>query len=152
MLINANATPASNIYVWSTFVSPIWQILKTSYQDMFVYYSLLIPQHNLDYVMFKIQLLIVQKFNQNVVARCLPLNLKHAYYSSFVCPSSFFLCRICPKQNAFQIAIITLLYWNKNIVNFIILMSMHFLPMQICSHCLLTCFLYALLIRNMNFV
>jgi hypothetical protein len=52
---------------------------KNFYQDMFIYYSLLIPQHNLNYVMFRIQLPIVHKFNQNVVARCLPFNLKQAY-------------------------------------------------------------------------
>jgi hypothetical protein len=62
-VIFANATLGSNIYAWSAFVSPIWQILKTSCQDLFVYYPLLIPQQNLDFVMFKIQLLIVPKFN-----------------------------------------------------------------------------------------
>ncbi len=46
---------------------------------MFIYYSLFLPQHNFDSIMFRIQLLVVHKFNQNVVAKCLPLNLKHAY-------------------------------------------------------------------------
>ncbi len=46
---------------------------------MFVYYSLLVPQHNLDFVMLKIQLPIVQKLNYNVVLGCFPFNLKHAY-------------------------------------------------------------------------
>jgi hypothetical protein len=43
---------------------------KNFYQNMFVYYSLLIPQHNLDFVMLTIQLPIVHKFNQNVVVSC----------------------------------------------------------------------------------
>jgi hypothetical protein len=43
-----------------------------------------------------------------------------------------------------------MLYWSKDILNFIILMSMHFLPMQICSHYLLTCFLCVLFGGNMK--
>jgi hypothetical protein len=62
--------------------------------------------------------------------KCFQLNLKQAYLSNFVCPSFFFLSKACPKQNVLQIAIVTLLYWNKNIPNLIILMSMHFLPTQ----------------------
>ncbi len=68
---------------------------------MFVYNYLLFPQHNLDFVMFKIQLLVVQKFNQNVVVGSLPLNLKQTYQSNFVCLGSLFLSRACPKQNIF---------------------------------------------------
>ncbi len=128
----------SNYYIYQCYFSikhlclvyfcfPTWQILKTSYQDSFVYYSLFIPQHNLDFIMFKIQLLIVQKFTQNVVVRCFPLNLKHAQYFSFVCTGFFFLSRVCPKQNVLQIAIVTLLCWNKDIPDFINLMNTHFL-------------------------
>jgi hypothetical protein len=118
---------------------------------MFVYYCLFIPQHNLDFIMFMIQLPIVQKFNQNVMPRCLPFNLKHAYWSSSISPSFLFLSRDCPKQNILQIAIVTLLYWSKDIPNLIILTNTHFLPMQICNHCLPTYSLCVLLIRNMNF-
>jgi hypothetical protein len=32
------------------------------------------------------------------------------------------------------------------------LMNTHFLPTQICNHSLLTCFFYALLVGNMNFL
>jgi hypothetical protein len=95
---------------------------------MFVYYSLLPPQHNLDTNMFWIQLPVIQKLNHNVVARCLPFNFTHAYQSSYVYPSSLFLSKASPKQNVIQIAIVTLLYWGENIPYFIILMSMHFLP------------------------
>jgi hypothetical protein len=45
--------------------------LKNLYQDMFVFYFIFIPQHNLDCIMFMIQLPIAQKFNQYVMARCL---------------------------------------------------------------------------------
>jgi hypothetical protein len=45
--------------------------LKNLYQEMFVYYFIFIPQHNLDCIMFMIQLPIVQKCNQYVMARCL---------------------------------------------------------------------------------
>jgi hypothetical protein len=44
-----------------------------------------------------------------------------------------------------------MLFWSKEIPNFIILMNTHFPPMQIYSHCVLTCFLCALLGGNMNF-
>jgi hypothetical protein len=118
---------------------------------MLIYYSVFLPQHNFNSTMFKIQLLVIQKFDQNVVARCLPLNLKHTYQSSFVCPCFLFLFKASPKQNVLQIAIVTLLCWNKGILNLIILMSTHFLPTHICSHCLLTCSLCALLVGNMNF-
>jgi hypothetical protein len=100
--------------------------------------------------MFKIHLLVVKKFNQNVVVRCLPFNFKHAYQSSFVYPSSFFISRASPKQNVLEIAIVTLLYWSKDIPDLIILMSTFFLPPHICSHYLPTCFLRVLLIGNMN--
>ncbi len=123
---------------------------KNFYQHMFVYYSLLLPQHNLDFIMFKIQLPVVQKFNQNVVARCLPLNFKHAYQSGFICPSSFSLSKTNLKKNVLHIAIITFLCWSKYIPNLIILMSMHFLPTQIYNHCLPTCSFCVLLIRSMN--
>jgi hypothetical protein len=117
---------------------------------MFIYYFILLPQHNLDSIMFRIQLPIVQKFNQNVIAKCLPLNLKQAYQFSFVCPRSLFLSRASPKQTFLQIAIVTLLCWRKDLPNLIILMSTHFLPMQIYNHYLSTCSLCALLIGNMN--
>ncbi len=61
---------------------------------MFVYNSLLFPQHDLDSVMFKIQLPTIQKFNENVMARSFPLNLKQTYQSNFVCPSFFFSLKL----------------------------------------------------------
>jgi hypothetical protein len=62
-----------------------------------------------------------------------------------------FLSRACLKQNVIQIVVITLLCWSKDLFNLIILMRMHFLPMQIYRHCLLICSLHAFLIRNMNY-
>jgi hypothetical protein len=121
-------------------------------QHMLIYYFLLLPQHNFDYIMFRIQLPVVQKFNQNVVARCLLINLKHAYQSNSICPSSLFLSKASPKQNLLQISIVTMFCWSKYIYNLIILMNMYFFPTQICSHYLLTCSLCALLIGNMNYL
>jgi len=43
---------------------------------MFVYNFLFFPQHDLDIVMFQIQILVIQKFNENVVIGSLPLNFK----------------------------------------------------------------------------
>ncbi len=43
----------------------------------------------------------------------LPLNLKQTYQSNSICPSSLFLSKTCPKQNIFQIVIITLLCMSK---------------------------------------
>jgi hypothetical protein len=108
--------------------------LKNLCQHMFAYNFLLFPQHNLDLVMFKIQLLVVHKFNQNVVVGNLPFNLKQTYQSSYVCLGFLFLSRACPKQNILKIIIITLLYRSKNIPNLNILVSLHLLPRQICNH------------------
>ncbi len=102
---------------------------KNFCQQMVVYYFLLLPQHNLDFIMFRIQLLVIQKFNYNFVAMCFPFNFKQAYQSSFVCPRSLFLFGASPKQNVLQIAIIAMFCWSKDINNLIILKSMHFLPM-----------------------
>jgi hypothetical protein len=44
--------------------------------------------------MFKIQLPTIQKFNENVMARSFPLNLKQTYQSNFVCPSFFFSLKL----------------------------------------------------------
>ncbi len=63
-----------------------------------------------------------------------------------------FLSKACLKKNVIQIAVITLLCWSKDLFNLIILMSMHFLPMQIYSHCLSICSLHAFLIGNMNYL
>jgi hypothetical protein len=43
---------------------------------MFIYNFMFFPQHDLDFVMFRIQLLVIQKFNQNVVTWSFPFNLK----------------------------------------------------------------------------
>jgi hypothetical protein len=74
-------------------------IFKNLCQQMFVYNSLLFSQHDFDSIMFRIQLPIAQKFNQNVMMGNLPLNLKQTYQTSFVRPSSLFLFRAYPKQN-----------------------------------------------------
>jgi len=101
---------------------------------------MLLPQHNLDFIMFRIQLPIFHKFNQNVIVRCFILNLKQVYQSDFIWVGFLFLSRVSPKQIVLQIAIITLFCWSKDIINLIILMNTHFLPTQIYNHCLLTCF------------
>jgi len=49
---------------------------------MFVYNFLLFSQHDFDSIMFRIQLLVVQKYNQNVMKRSFPLNLKQTYQPS----------------------------------------------------------------------
>jgi hypothetical protein len=103
---------------------------KNLCQHMFVY-NYLFPQHDLDFLMLKIQLLVVQKFNQNVVTRSFTLNLKHTYQSSSICPRSLFLPKACLKQNILQIAIITLFCRSKNVLNLIILVNLHLLPVQI---------------------
>jgi hypothetical protein len=95
---------------------------------MSIYNSLLFSHHNFDFVMPRIQFLIVQKFNQNVVTRNLPFNLKQTYQSNFVHPCSLLLSKACPKQNILQIIIITLFCRNKNVPNLIILVSLHLLP------------------------
>ncbi len=119
---------------------------------MFVYNSLFFSHHDFDYVMFRIQFVVVQKFNQNVVTRSLPFNLKQTYQTNYVCPCFLLLSRACLKQNIRQIVIITLLYKIKNVPNLIILVSMHLLPSQICNHYLLISSLDALLVWNVDFL
>jgi hypothetical protein len=119
---------------------------------MLIYNFLLFSHHDFDSVMFKIQILVVQKFNQNVVMGSLPLNLKQTYQSSSIWPHSLFFSKVCPKQNILQIVIITLLCRSKNVPNLIILMSLHLLPSQICNHCLLICSLGAFFVWNVDFL
>ncbi len=66
---------------------------------MSIYNSLLFSHHDFDFIMFKIQFPIVQKFNQNIVMGSPPFNLKQAYQTTFVCPHSFLLSRAYPKEN-----------------------------------------------------
>jgi hypothetical protein len=60
--------------------------------------------------------------------------------------------KLVQSKNILQITIIILLCWSQNMPNLIILISTHFLPMQICNHCSPICSLRALLIGNMNFL
>jgi hypothetical protein len=55
-------------------------------------------------------------------------------------------------QNILHIVIIILLYRSKNVLNLIILVSLHLLPSQICNHCLLIFFFVALIVWNVNFL
>ncbi len=143
------------MFLPSLLLPLIWQNFKTFTNTCLSIIFCSSPNITLILLCFRIQLPIVHKFNQNVVARCLPLNLKHAYQFGIICPSFLFVSRASPKQNVLQISIITLLYWSEDILNFIILMliilmSMHFLCTQICNHYLPTCFLCVLLVGNMN--
>jgi hypothetical protein len=82
----------------------------------------------------------------------LPFNLKQTYQTSSICPCSLLFSRACLKQNILCIVIITLLCRSKNVLNLIILVSLHLLPSQICNHCLLISFLTTLIVWNVNFL
>ncbi len=99
------------------------------YQQMFVYNFVFLSHHDFYFITFRTQFPVVQKFNQNVVTRRLPFNLKQTYQTSSIRPCSLLLSRACPKQNILQNIIITLLYRSKNVLNLIILVSMHLLPL-----------------------
>ncbi len=151
-IIYANATLASNISTWSTSISLVWQILKTSTMTCLFIIIYLSPNITLillcsgsNFQVFKNKTrMLWQGVFHSISNR--PINL------ALFAQGFFFFSKACPKQNVPQIAIITLLYWSKEIPKLIILISTHFFPTQICNHYLQTCSLYALLIGNMNFL
>lgn len=100
---------------------------------MFIYNSLPLCHHNFDIVVLRNQFRVVHKFNQNIMTRSLPLNLKQTYRSSSICPFSFLLSRTCLKH-VLQIVIITLFYRNKNILNLIIMLSLDLFSSKINNH------------------
>ncbi len=111
---------------------------------MSIYNFLFLCNHNFDSIVLRIQFLVVQKFNQNIMTRSISFNLKHTYQASFVCPFFLLLSKTCPKENVLPIIIVTLFYENKYIPNFIILLSLYIFSSKINNHFLLS-FLLCLL-------
>jgi hypothetical protein len=95
----------------------------------------------------RIQFPVVQKFNQNIMARSLPLNFKHAYQIEFVSPFSLLFFKNCLQQNVLQIVIVILLCRSENTPNFIIMLSLD-RPRRVatisCWVLLLLCFLFGI--------
>ncbi len=81
----------------------------------------------------------------------LPFNFKQTHQTSYVRPCFLLLSKACLKKNIPHIVIITLLCKSKNVINLIVLVNLHLLPSQICSHCLLNFFLVTFLVWNVNF-